>query len=58
MIQINKEKQVSNDTTKLVIKTTKDGLTIPKVAPKKLKSDKQDIQPAEEQNTTSLFEIY
>lgn len=58
MIQINKEKQISNDTTKLIIKTAKDSIVTPKVKPKKLKVNNQVIEPSEEQNTESLFIIY
>jgi hypothetical protein len=58
MIQINKEKQISNDTTKLIIKTAKDSIVTPKVEPKKLKVNNQVIEPSEEQNTESLFIIY
>ncbi len=58
MLTIEKQKPEDVVVTKLVITTPKDALDTPKVSPKKLKTDKQDIQPAEEQNTESLFIIY
>jgi hypothetical protein len=59
MIQINKEKQISNDITKLIIKTPKEALVIQELQPKELNQTKQLIQPVEEtKNNNVLFEIY
>ena len=59
MIQINKEKQISNDVTKLIIKTPKEALVIQELQPKELNQTKQFIQPVEEtKNNNILFEIY
>ena len=59
MIQINKEKQISNDITKLIITTPKEALTIQELQPEELHRTKQFIQPVEEaKNNNVLFEIY
>ncbi len=58
MITIEKQKPEEATIPKLIITTPKDALVMPKVSPKELKSTKQAIRPAEEQNTESLFIIY
>lgn len=61
MLQINKEVSLKydiNSPIKLVVKTAKEFLATPELAPKKVKQTEQYINPEEKQNANSLFEIY
>lgn len=58
MIPIDKPETVTVDNTKLIIKATDDVLMPPKVEPKQLKTNIQEVQPEEVQITEPLFQIY
>ena len=58
MITIEKQKPEETHITKLVIKTPKEALIMPELAPKKLKQAEQQITPITSTNNNTLFKIY